>query len=97
MAPKTVSVTYTGPFDKVEIPYLGAAIECERGGTVEVPAGVAGRPPELGVDDDGNEIVVDPGEGILAQVDIWKPARAPKTPRPSKTDGDDTATEESAS
>lgn len=68
-----MKLTYTGPFDEVEVPALGRNVK--HGETVDVPAAIAGRAPSATTDDDGNE-TADPGEGLLAQATNWQPARA---------------------
>lgn len=67
-----MKIKYLGPFDEVEIP--GVADPVKRNGTVEVPDELAGREPER--DDEGN--VVNPGAGLLAQVDAWVPVTTKK-------------------
>ena len=60
-------VTYVGGFDAVELEHpVGSMMAIKRGETVELPARIAGAPPE------GD----DPGSGLLAQPDNWSPAAA---------------------
>lgn len=63
-------VIYVGPAGEVEVDVPTAVgirtVICTAGEPVDLPAGVAGRPP-------AGE---DPGEGLLAQVDTWRPAPA---------------------
>ena len=81
-----MKVTYIGPYDEVEVAATGAVVR--RGDSVDVPDEIAGRAPsEKRVKD---EVVTDPGEGLLAQVDVWAvEAAAPKKktePAPSAAD-----------
>lgn len=63
-----VKVEYVGPHDAVTIEWpVGAELVVERGVPVELPTRVAGRIPA------GDD---DPGEGLLAQVDAWRPVGA---------------------
>lgn len=64
-------ISYTGPFDAVEVPALGRDVK--NGETVDAPAAVAGRAPTVTKDESGND-VVDLGDGLLAQSDNWQPA-----------------------
>lgn len=73
-----IKVTYVGSFDAVEIEHpVGAMLAVKQGETVELPARIAGTPP------DGDE----PGTGLLAQADNWRPAQAAK-PKTTPKDGD---------
>lgn len=49
--------------------------EVEFGGTVEVDAELAGRPPKGEPGDDDH----DPGAGLLAQVDVWRAVKGKRT------------------
>ena len=88
---ETVAVQYLGGADEVHIPQAGASVQ--RGGTIEVPADLAGRVPgdwHARTDDDpahwpirlgadGSTVEThDPGEGLLAQVDLWAKASKPR-------------------
>lgn len=82
-----MQVTYTGPYDEVEIPALGVVVK--RGETVDVPDADAGRPASVIQDDDGND-VLDPGEGLLAQAGNWLPeGDDPRTVRELKAYADE--------
>lgn len=59
-------IKYVGVHDEVEIADIGAV--CKQGGTVDVPAELAGKPPTKD----------DPGEGLLAQPDNWQPVTSGK-------------------
>lgn len=82
-----VAVKYLGGSPGVYIP--AAAATCLRGQIVKVPAAVAGRPPgdwraripgdpkswPARIGADGMTVETqDPGDGLLAQVDLWAPA-----------------------
>lgn len=47
----------------------GDVYETDELGVVEVPSDLAGRPPK----GDPGDADFDPGEGYLAQVDVWEP------------------------
>lgn len=105
MAAGDVALQYHGPF-AVYIPSVGA--EVEPLGVLEVPADVAGRVPgdwrPLAEDDpgdwpqrlgeDGSTVeTYDPGEGLLAQVDVWSPAPT-STPGGAPSGGHDDTSED---
>lgn len=84
---ESVAVEYLGGSDEVHI--VAAGVTVQRGGTVDVPAEVAGREPgewhpfgeadpehwPAKLAEDGSMILThDPGEGLLAQVDTWRRA-----------------------
>lgn len=74
----TQFVRYIGPHDSVDVVIAGEPGRwwaVERGATVEVPTGVAGRGPRPahGVPADADYEPADPGEGLLAQTDNWEP------------------------
>lgn len=69
----TVFVTYREtkdgpPFPELEIAATGQVVA--RGEAVEVSKAVAGRAPKGKPGEEG----YDPGEGLLAQVDVWREA-----------------------
>lgn len=73
------TLVYTGPHDSVDVPVPDPitgerVIVCVRGEPVEIPQGLAGRPPK------GDE----PGDGLLAQVDAWQPAPPKPAPNPKE-------------
>lgn len=78
MANTKIPVEYAGPFDEVEIATTGLTVK--RGETVELYPALAGRPPSGTPGDEG----YDPGAGLLAQVDTWKPAKAVKAKTPAE-------------
>lgn len=67
-----VPVTYVGPFDEIEFDELDLIRSCKNGDTVWVPAELAGRPSVSVVDVAGLVVVIDPGEGLLAQEGNWR-------------------------
>jgi hypothetical protein len=83
---KRVKVRYIGPFDEVTVPALGTVLKRDQ--SIEVSGEIAGHPrgdwhPRTDLDDpdwptrpgaDGSTMEVqDPGQGLLAQIDLWQP------------------------
>lgn len=65
------------------IPATGDFVEA--GHQVDVPDELGGRPPEGEPTDED----FDPGEGLLAQPDNWKPAAQRKAEKADKAEGAD--------
>lgn len=66
-----VKLKNTNPLGAVDLPLIGRTLEA--GEVFDVPDAVAGRAPSTSQDEDGND-VLDPGEGLLAQVGNYEPA-----------------------
>lgn len=60
--------TYTGPHEEVDV-----IVRVKQGEQVGVPDDFAGRAYSEEVDDEGEVVSVDLGEGFLAQPDAWRP------------------------
>lgn len=71
-----MKLTYTGPYDEVEIPSLG--LTCKRGESIDVSPEVAGEEPFTTTDEESGLEVENLGHGLLAQVGIWTKAAAKK-------------------
>ena len=65
----------TNPLGAIHLPLIGRDLEA--GEVFEVSDEQAGRAPSTTKDQDGND-VVDPGEGLLAQVGNYEAVKAAK-------------------
>lgn len=59
--------TYTGPLDEVDL-----HVRVKRGEQIGVSDACAGRPYSEELDEDGEVVSRDLGEGLLAQPDTWR-------------------------